>query len=394
MEELLKKLEILIGTIEKSQSSEGEEVKKNLATLMEEVKKAGLTDEDKTRLAKMEELEKEIKKQAETIDTLMKAGTTVPDTEENIKKEDSEINNFLKKGVETEYTRKAFSTTEGAVLIPAPRQHEIIKEILETSPVLRMGKRYTTSASTLQIPVKNAGTNNTAAQAEGAGAGSQSTLNYGKLELKVGKITDWVNVTSEMIDDSDFNVLAEVTENSKENIATYLSEKVWNGTISANNEIEGIYKSSVKAKAHPTATAQKMTWEDLKNMIYKLPKPIRAKSSFIVSTEALSEMRGFKDADGRPLYIEPLTAGEPGVFMGYKVEEDPYMDNMDASSADKFPVFFGDMSKFYAWLDRKGIYMEKDRKAGNDTYDFYTRMRIGGRVRQESQGILLKLKNA
>lgn len=258
---------------------------------------------------------------------------------------------------------------------------------METSPVLRMAKRYSISdGNSLMIPVKKAGTRNTAAQAEGTAAGSASEVQYDKLELKVGKITDWVNITSEMIDDSDFNVLNEVMETLRENIAHYLSDKVWNGTIGSNNEIEGIYNNTTVTGA-ALETSGPMTWEHLKNMIYKLPPKVRATSYFIVSTAALSEMRGFKDKNDRPLYIEPLTAGEPGTFMGYRVYEDTYMKDM---TDNNYPVFFGDMKKFYAWLDKKGMYMERARHEKEDTWDYILRTRLGGKVRQASYGVLLK----
>lgn len=387
MDELLKKLEGLVNIIEKNQSNEGTDIKKTLETLAEDIKKiGGLSEEDKTKLAKMADMEAEIKKQAQAIDDLMKKGLPVAGEETELKKFEEDLNKYCKTGEETEIIKKAFNTTAGGVLIPSPRANEIIKEAMETSPVLKMAKRYTTSANTLMIPVKGSGSKNTAAQAEGASIGSASELAYTKLELKAGKITDWVNVTAEMIDDSDFNVLNEVMETLRENMASYLSDKVWNGVVGSNNEIEGIYQNSAVTSA-ALETKGAMTWEHLKDMIYKMPPKIRATSSFIVSTAALSEMRGFKDSNGRPLYIDPLTAGEPGVFMGYKVYEDTYMQDM---TDDNYPVFFGDMKNFYAWLDRKGMYMERARHEKEDTWDFILRTRLGGKVRQKDYGVLLK----
>lgn len=394
MGELEQKIATLTAIIEKSmENGEKESIKKQLADMQEEIKKMAISEEDKAKLEKTAELEEQITKMADTIDKLMK-GNVNTDNQDNFAKEEKELNTYLKTGEMGETVKKVFNTTAGGALIPKPRQHEIIKQIMETSPVLRMAKRYSISVgSELTIPVKNRGTNQTAVQAEGATRGTARDLQFSTIKLEVEKLTTYTTVTSEMIDDSDFNVVAEVNETAKEDIAEYLSKNVWYGETS--KKIVGIYKdSTVTGAAVEVATAKTMTWEDLKNLIYSLQPSVRARSSFIVSTAALSAMRGFKDANDRPLYVEPLTAGEPGVFMGYKVYEDVYMQDMDASSTDKYPVFFGDMSKFYAWLDRKGMYMEKDRNAGNDTYDFYTRIRIGGKVRDKEQGKLLKLKNA
>lgn len=387
-EDILKKLESVISLMEKSQNTETQEILKSVTEMKDAITKMnGLSEEDKAKIAKFEEMENQIKKMGEELDKVMKGGNVNPENADDFAKFEKDLNTYFKTGEMTEIITKAFNTTAGGVLIPSPRANEIIKETMETSPVLRMAKRYSiTDGNSLMIPVKKAGTNNAAAQAEGASIGSESTLQYDKLEIKVGKITDWVNITAEMIADSDFNVVNEVMETLRENIAHYLSDKVWNGTIGSNNEIEGIYTNSTVTSA-ALETGGAMTWEHLKNMIYHMPPKMRATSYFIVSTAALSEMRGFKDKNDRPLYIEPLTAGEPGTFMGYKVYEDTYMQDM---TDNNYPVFFGNMSKFYAWLDKKGMYMERARHEKEDTWDYILRTRLGGKVRQASYGVLLK----
>lgn len=387
-EDILKKLELVIDMMSKSQNTETQEVMKSVNEMKDAIAKMnGLSEEDKAKIAKFDEMENQIKKMGEELDKVMKGGNVNSNSADEFAKFEKDLNAYFKTGEMSEIITKAFNTTAGGVLIPNPRANEIIKETMETSPVLRMAKRYSISdGNSLMIPVKKAGTNNAAAQAEGASIGSESTLQYGKLELKVGKITDWVNVTAEMIADSDFNVVNEVMETLRENIAHYLSDKVWNGTVSGEQQIEGIYTNSTVTGA-ALETGGPMTWEHLKNMIYKLPPKVRATSYFIVSTAALSEMRGFKDNTGRPLYIEPLTAGEPGIFMGYRVYEDTYMKDM---TDNNYPVFFGDMKKFYAWLDKKGMYMERARHEKEDTWDYILRTRLGGKVRQASYGVLLK----
>lgn len=393
MEEILKQIKELKDAMKKnSETEERNKIEKAIEKLTEMLKSInGLSEEDKAKLEKAEKLEEDLKKVTEELDKLMKAGTVNTEKNDEFAKFEKELNDFFKRGIETERIKKSFDTTAGGVSIPDNRAKEIIKQIKETSPVLNDAKMYSiTKGDNLTVPVKNAGTNNTAKQGEGAERGTESTMAYGKLELKVDKLTTWVNVTSEMIEDSDFNVVSEVNETAREYIADYLSQKVWNGETSDN--LVGIYKTTeVTSGALETATASTVTWEDLDKLIMSLPPTLRAKSTLYVSTSMLTAMRTFKDLQGRPLYTESLIAGTPALYRGYRVKEDVFMDEVGDG---KYPAFFGDMSKFYAWLNRKGVYMEKDRKAGNDTYDFYTRIRIGGKVRDKSQGKLLKVKGA
>lgn len=393
MDELMKKLEGLINIIEKNQSNEGEDIKKTLQTLGEDIKKmGGLSEEDKTKLAKMADMEAEIKKQAQAIDDLMKKGLPNLGAEEDMKKYDQEMNIYLKTGEMSETLRKAALNTNmnsGGALLSENRAKEIIKEIVETSPVYAAARVYTSSNDSLKVRVKVKGTNNAHAQAEGVAAGTASGSTYAFLELKAGKITDKQEVTQEMRDDAEFNVMAEILEDSSENIAEKVSDLIWNGVGgTSNNEFYGIYKNTdVTSAAHEGD----LTWEEAIKLTYKLPKKTRAKSTYYVSTQMLEVMRTWKDANNRPLYTEPLTAGEPGRFNGYNVIEDPYMDDV---ATGKFPMFFGSMRDFYAILRRKGINVEPKRDADADMWAIYTRLREGGKVRQKSQGILLKVKAA
>lgn len=389
-EDILKKLELVVELMEKSQNTETQEVMKSVNEIKDTIAKMnGLSEEDKAKIAKFDEMENQVKKMAEELDKFMKAGDVNTNTED-FSRFEKEMNAYLKTGKMSEIIQKAALTTSdgsGGALLPEVRSKEIIKEIIETSPVYANARVYTTSTSSLKIRVKKEGTNNAAAQAEGAAAGTASELSYEFLELKAGKITDKQEVTQEMRDDAEYNVMTEIMQDSGENIAEKVSGLVWNGVGgSGNNEFYGIYKDSTVTVE---AFEAEFNWENLVELPYKLKKKVRASGSYYVSTEALTTMRKFKDANGQPLYVAPLTQGEPGMFNGFPVIEDPYMDEV---ATGKYPVFFGNMRQFYAILRRKGVYMEPKRDADKDMWVVYTRLREGGKVRQKSQGKLFKVK--
>ena len=339
-----------------------------------------------------EALQKTVEDLEEAVDKLVKGGSAHIDVEENLIKHLVGLNTYVKTGEKDDFI-KTLSTGDasGGALLPEVRAKEIIKEIAETSPVYAAARRYTTAGDSLKIRRKKKGTNNAHSQAEGAAAGTESGSTYEFLELKCGKITDKQSVTQEMIDDAEFDAFNEIYEDSRENLSEIVSGRIWTGEKGvSDNEFEGIYKNTdVTGAAKETATAGVMAWEDLKNLIYAMPPKIRRKCTFKVSTEALSAMREFKDKNDRPLYVEPLTAGEPGKFMGYKVKEDTFMDEI---AAGKYPVLFSSDRDFYAILAKKATYIERHRDADNDSWVIYTRLREGGRVRQLSHGKLLKIK--
>lgn len=393
MDEILKAIQELKNLFAKAGTeTEKNEILKAIEKLTEMLKNVeGISEEDKSKLAKIENFEKTVKDLEETIDKLQKQINygKVGENKEELKKIETDLNTYFKTGIMSEIIKKTLNTSDesGGALLPEERAKEIIKEAMEESPMYSKARRYTTAGNSLKIRVKVKGKNNAHNQAEGTAAGEESGSTYEFLELKVGKITDKQSITQEMIDDAEYNVYEEVIEDSRENIAEKVAIDIWNGDGGVkNNEFYGIYKdTNVTGKAFEA----ELTWQNLKTMIYSMPKKTRTKSEFLVSTEALDTMRGFVDGNGRPLYIEPLTAGEPGRFMGYYVTEDPYMDGLEAG---KFPVFFGVPKKFYAILMKKDMYVERKRDADEDEWVVYTRTRQGGKVRQASQGKLLKYK--
>ena len=393
MKKNAKGFEDILNAIKKS--LEVENFKKN--------EEENLTLEATIKSVTTEELEtmkkthnEEMKKMDTAIKNMQKAFTGTESAEKaEVKKYLTELDSYIKTGIVGEMIKKSLNTdpSSGGVLLPTNETMEIIKEIMEFSPVVGMAKRYSiTKGNSRKIRVKVKGTNNAASQAEGEAAGDKSGSTYKYLTMNVAKITDSQEITQEMIDDSVFGALNEVLEDSRENIAEIVSDRVWNGVISDDQAIEGIYtNATVTGAAQETIAAEVVTWEDMMNMIYGMDKNIRKRSSFLVSTDLLSTMRKWKDNNGQPLYVAPLTAGEPGMFGGYKVVEDTTMDDVEAG---KHPAFFGDMKKFYAFLDRKGMTVERDRNADKDIWETYLRTRLGGNVRQASQGKLLKVKAA
>lgn len=391
MEKLLKELQDLKAALTKAVTTEEKETfEKKLTELYAKIEQLGISEDEKNKISKIADLENKIAKMEDALDKMVKDNkTNINSNAEYTKELEKELNTYVKTGVVGEKIKKTLTTASGSggALLPETRVKEIIKEISETSPFYEKARKYSTSGDSLKIRVKVNGTNNAHNQEEGAAAGTQSGATYKFLELKVGKITDDQAITQEMIDDSEFDAFKEVMEDSKENIAEKIAADIWNGEGgTGNNEFYGVYKDATVTSA---ALEGELTWANIVKLIYEIPKKIRAKSEFIVSTEALETMRTWTDKNGRPLYTESLVVGEPGTFSGYQVTEDPYMDEV---AEEKYPVFFGVPKDFYAVLHRKEITLERMRDADKDLFVCYTRTRQGGKVRQASSGKLLKIK--
>lgn len=82
---------------------------------------------------------------------------------------------------------------------------------------------------------------------------------------------------------------------------------------------------------------------DLIDLKFTLAKPYRDRGSWVVSTTAFAKMRKFKDSNKQFIFQASLVAGEPDVFDGRPIYENPAMAAV--ASATK-SVVFGDMNRY------------------------------------------------
>lgn len=103
------------------------------------------------------------------------------------------------------------------------------------------------------------------------------------------------------------------------------------------------------------ATAAGFNADNLIDSYYNLAPPYRQNASWLISDDAARKMRKFKDSQGRYLWEMNLVAGQPDVFLGKRVVEDPFLDTVVAAGK---PILFGDFS--YFWIrDVAGVMMQR-----------------------------------
>ena len=311
------------------------------------------------------------------------------------------ISEYIRTGVMNEYLKSEASLTtatdSGEALIPDETANEIIKGITEVSPFFRDCKTYQTTTNTLKIPVRVETENGVGGEKEGGNSNGpkQKKLKYTYLTLEAGKIATVVRLTQEIIDDSGFDVLAEVSDVSKQDFAAILGDRIFNGVLGeqddqeVENQFEGIYKNTdVTGKAKLSSLVGTFTGEDVEKLASEMQKSYRIGGKFYASTKGFSHLKAMRNDDGTKRYE---VRGNTIIIDGYVCEEDPYMDTIEEG---KYPVLFCNPKEFYAVIQRKGIGLEKDRNSKSDAWDYYSRARFGGKVRKAYAGQLLKIRSS
>ena len=374
-----------IEDLEKGINQNTEDIKKANEDLAAALKKNGELED------KINKANEELENMGKALDEVMKKGVANPETEE--KKANAAFEKYLRTGnKEIEGLEKAvIGTGQATVLIPTILSHEILKETKETSNFLLKGKFYTGNADIIKIPVRNEITGANQIVKEGAGNTQDGTLGYTKIELRAGYRQVRYPITDELVQDSAFDMIGEIKEAISEEFGQTLSALTVSGAYNETTEqfIEGfLTNTNVTAGAITSGAVKKVTADDLIKLETGMKSSYRSGSAYYVSPALYEEMKLWKDADGRYLWANILE-GATMRFNGYPVYVEEFLEGIDTG---KYPAVFCDFGKGYAYYMKKDFEQELDRKPNERITEYYTRIRIGGKVLRPKAFSVLKVK--
>lgn len=123
------------------------------------------------------------------------------------------------------------------------------------------------------------------------------------------------------------------------------------------------------------------------DLVYALEARYRARASFVMNSKTAGAVRKMKDADGRFLWTDSMSAGEPARLMGYPVL---IAEEMPDISTDETAIAFGDFSSGYTIAERPDLRVLRDPFSAKPHVLFYATKRIGGDVTDFAAIKLLK----
>ena len=368
-----------------------EKLEKGMKNVNENVEKTNEKVNDLEE--KFKQTSESINKMAETLDELLRKEIQNPDR--NNQKEAEAFEKYLRTGeknIDGLMTEKITSTSQVSVLIPPIRTREILKEVKENSNFLMKGKIYSGSGSHITIFVRDDIAPKNQALAEGAGNTQEGEISYKEITISAGRRQAKYPVTDDAKNDSEFDLVSEMQEAISEDFGTTLSELTVRGVYneSAKQYIEGFLTNTevINNNSVETATAKKVTWEDMVNLETSRKKKYRKNGVYYVSTKLYGEMKLWKDANGNPLW-NTIKDGATMRFNGYPVEEEEYLDDI---ATGKFPAVFCDFGKVYGYFLKKNFQQEQHRDPDKTITTLFTRIYIGGKVIRPQAMAVLKVK--
>lgn len=180
-------------------------------------------------------------------------------------------------------------------------------------------------------------------------AAAEQDFTFGQILFKAYKYSSkMVKVSSELLQDSAFDLPSYLARALGERIARILNEHFTTGTNTA--QPQGVVTGASSAV---TAAAQTVvTYEELLDLIHAIDPAYRRQGArFMFNDKTLKVLKKLKDGQGRPMWQPGFAEREPDTLLGY-----PYTVNQDVAdlaSASK-SILFGAFKK-YMIRDVRGI---------------------------------------
>lgn len=265
-------------------------------------------------------------------------------------------------------------------LAPVEFAREIIKGEVEFSPLRAVARVRQTSRRALQIP-KRRGTFGAVWTAEAGTRSETEGLSYGLEEFPTHELYALVDVSEQMMEDSEFSLEAELSQEFSEQFA--VTEGTAFVTGDGAGKPEGLLQSadvaeSVSGSASSIADSSGQA-NGLIDLYHGLKTAYALQGTWLLNRATLGEVRQLKDGQNNYIWLPGLANGIPNTILGQPYVEVPDMPNVAAGA---YPVIFGDLRRAYTIVDRINLSVLRDpfTQATNGNIRFIARRRVGGQV--------------
>ncbi len=279
------------------------------------------------------------------------------------------------------------SDPQAGYLAPAEMSTEFIRDLVEFSPIRSYASVRTTGAPSVQYPRRTGITNATwAGELEES---QESDVSFGLTEVEIHKLTTFVDISNELLADSDGQAEQEVRLALAEDFGQKEAVAFVNG--SGVKQPAGLM-SDTGILHTVNGHATNLSADKLIDLMYALPAAYRNASgaAWSMNGTTLAAVRKLKDGQNNYLWQPSIQVGQPETILGKPVIE---MVDMPDIADGAFPIIYGDFSA-YRIVDRLALSILSDpyTQARRGVTRIHATRRTGGRVLQAAR--FRKLKTA
>lgn len=264
----------------------------------------------------------------------------------------------------------------GGYLAPSEFSAQVIKGIVEFSPIRQAARVGSTSAGEVILPKRTG--RPTASWVGETEDRSATESAYGQIEVPIHEAACYVDVSQRLLEDANVDVEAEVAFDLAEEFGRLESAAFNNGD--GNKKPVGIMAAAGVAYT-PTGNGSTLGANPADTLIdafYATPAYYRNRGVWTMNSTTIAAVRKLKDGStGAYLWQPGLAAGDPATILGRPLIEDPEMPDIGAGTE---PILFGDIASAYRIYDRVALSLMRDpySQATKGLVRFHARRRTGG----------------
>jgi HK97 family phage major capsid protein len=265
----------------------------------------------------------------------------------------------------------------GYLLAPPEMQKDILKNIVEMTPVRAICSVKTIGSQSYKRP-KRTGTATATRVGEIGTRVNTGDPAYGMLEIMAPELFARIEVSQQMLEDSDYDLMGELRDEAAEQFSYKEGYESINGTGAGTNQCEGILNNADVGEV-VSGSAAAITADGMIDLYHAVKTGYTRNGLFGLNRASLKAVRKLKDTTNQYLWIPGIANAAPNTILGA-----PYVEMPDLAdpAANVYPVLYGDFRQGYALVDRIGISFQVDFTTGADSglVVFRARKRTGGGV--------------
>lgn len=289
--------------------------------------------------AEIENLDKTISAAEEFRSIERKGAVTEPGA---VEKSDTELKekafeNYLRGRISKE-TRDADANLtfgDNGAVVPTSIVNKIIDKVVEISPLYSLATRYNVKGN-LTIPYYDSETSDiTVAYADEFTELTSTSGSFKSITLTGFLAGVLTKISKKLLNNSNFDLLDFVIRKMAENIAVWIEKELICGTV---DKIEGLSKLTA---AVTTASASKITSDELIDLQDAIPDTYQGEAVWIMSKKTRNAIRKLKDGQGNYLLERDFSGKWRYVLLGRPVM---ISKNMPEIAEGAKAIIYGDMS--------------------------------------------------
>ena len=257
--------------------------------------------------------------------------------------------------------------------MPEEFENQIVMALEENNVIRSIAKTITTAAER-KIPI--AATHSVAQWTPENGAYTESNPTFGQKTIDAFKLTDLVKVSTELLQDSMFNLESYISSEFARAFGVAEEQAFCTGT--GTGQPTGIFTENGGEVGLTLTSTTNITCDNIIELVHSLKSPYRRNAVFLMNDSTISMLRKLKDTNGAYLWQPSLQAGQPDRLLGYPLYTSPYVPVV---KAEAMPIAFGDFSNY--WIaDRMGRSVQRlnELYAGNGQVGFIATERVDAKV--------------